>query len=90
MWQPILATGPKLASSGVCVINNFNSISLPQLQHTLGVLCISFALAFLMNIGVESPIAHLDNFIFKKLMGRIIGEPQTHKEAEVNKSHINK
>ncbi|OQR79652.1 nose resistant to fluoxetine protein 6-like, partial [Tropilaelaps mercedesae] len=53
------------------------------LQNTLGNLGISFGLAFLMNIGVESPIAHLDNFIFKKLMGKIIGEPQTHKEAEL-------
>jgi hypothetical protein len=50
----------------------------------LGVLGISFGLAFLMNIAVESPIAHLDNFIFKKLMGKIIGEPQNAKEAEVS------
>lgn len=67
---------------------NSNSENFFQLQSTLGVLGISLGLAFLMNIAVESPVAHLDNFIFKKLMGKIIGEPQNAKEAEVSSLFI--
>ncbi|XP_003747253.1 nose resistant to fluoxetine protein 6 [Galendromus occidentalis] len=53
------------------------------LQSTLGILGISVGLAFLMNIAVESPVAHMDNFLFKKVMGKLIGEPQNAKEAEM-------
>lgn len=56
---------------------------IPQLQQTLGVLSISFGLAFLMNITVESPVGHLDNFIFNRFVAELIDQPQTHKEAEV-------
>ncbi|XP_022648446.1 nose resistant to fluoxetine protein 6-like [Varroa destructor] len=53
------------------------------LQQTLGVLSISFGLAFLMNITVESPVGHLDNFIFNRFVAEMINQPQTHKEAEM-------